>query len=102
MLHALVTCALYVTFVMYVTRVTGSYLYLKEELAELQKELEQMEVAGGESEEDKERNSQIETQYNTDKSKMHKMRLAIVCLYCIYDLPLYYTTTIFVLIIESL
>lgn len=56
----------------------NSLLCLQEELATLQKELGALKVDGGNGEEDEERNSQIEKQYEVDKAKLHKMRLAIV------------------------
>lgn len=51
----------------------------QEELTSLQTDLEKLEVSGGDNTmDDKERNDQIETQYEADKTKLHKMRLAIV------------------------
>ncbi|XP_067929106.1 coiled-coil domain-containing protein 93-like [Watersipora subatra] len=49
----------------------------KEELAELKAELQKLEADKGFTEEDEERNNEIERQYEADKSKLHKMRLAI-------------------------
>ena len=51
-------------------------------MAKLETELEQLKVTGGEmSDADRERNEQIERQYEADRARLQKMRLAIVSVY---------------------
>ena len=57
---------------------TSPAVCLQDELSALQTDLERLQLSGGDNEEEKERNEQIENQYEADKTKLSKMRLAIV------------------------
>lgn len=52
----------------------------QEELSSLQSELAELERTSGVDEDEEERNSLIEKQYENDKAKLHKLKLSLVCI----------------------